>query len=88
MDITNCVGVHVRGTDMKHTPGHFVPTDASKVIRYIRGICKCRIIKKFLFVPMKVRLLSKCKALIHGRSNVAYAAIVMNDNKYEWHKCI
>lgn len=32
-------------------------------------------------------LLSHCRSLICGHSNVAYAAIIFNNNRYEWIDC-
>lgn len=143
LKITDCVGVHIRGTDMKNTKGHIKPMDVENVIDKLNGLADkhgiSRIflctdeeyIKNRVFTafegkievcclnayrttnhtqglhwettPNIVRenhkyqlgvevlkdayLLSKCKALVCGNSNVAYAAIVFNNNQYEWIAC-
>ena len=141
-DIKNCVGVHIRGTDMKNTPGHNKPETLNQTIERIRKLVDTHNFKKiFLCTDEKntvevikqafdgvlevvcldtyrtvgtegihlekdpiikrdfhkynmgyevlrdAYLLSECKALICGKSNVAYAAMVFNNNNYEWIDC-
>lgn len=143
MKIEDCVGVHIRGTDMNNTKGHNKPKSVEYMIDKINGMKKHRMIKKIFLctdeenvrekmqkafggkidivyteayrsvdssdglhleskphtdrnfhrynlgveVLRDAYLLSKCYALICGKSNVAYAAIVLNDNKYDWIDC-
>ncbi len=141
-DIENCVGVHIRGTDMKHTKGHnrpeslednimriqklldtykfnkiFLCTDEENIVNSVKRafadvvevVClnsyrstgtegihleKNPIVERDYHkynmgyeVLRDAYLLSKCKALVCGKSNVAYAAMVFNNNNYEWINC-
>ncbi len=143
LKITDCIGLHIRGTDMQCTQGHPKPETLEKTFRRIEklrqrhgfthlflctdedSICSAvkdhfagtltvlsssayrssggqqglhlednpsveRPFHKYrlgLEVLQDVYLLSKCKALVCGRSNVAYAAIVLNNNHYTWIDC-
>ncbi len=141
--ISDCVGVHIRGTDMRNTKGHNKPEALSDNFERIEKLRKKHGFKRVFLctdeesirVKMQERfngtleiiwseayrslgsevgvhleknaetkrlfhkyylgvevlrdtyLLSKCSALICGKSNVAYAAIIMNNNRYHWINC-
>ncbi len=135
LNLKECIGIHIRGTDMKNTPEHPIPMSIEKIIDLLEKIQKNDAKKIFLCtdeenivnmlkekfkdrlivndvyrsqdglegihlehkkhtirkfhsyllgkeVLKDAYLLSKCDVLIHGNSNVAYAAIVMNKNKF------
>ena len=136
MDLSNSLGVHIRGTDMNCTQGHNKPAELSCIIEKIRRtlkktglenifLCtdeesiKKEIEKIFegkvksleayrskggnegihlescggqrenhhyllgLEVLRDAYLLGKCRSLVCGKSNVAYSAIVFNNNEYK-----
>lgn len=134
-DLRRRIGVHVRGTDMRHTAAHPLPPTLKVTFKSIdkmvenkdRGIYLCtdeenivyafrtrygnRVLvnnsyrsqsgvqgihierldnqrenHKYLLgkeVLRDVYCLSKCNSFVGGRSNVAYAAIILNNNMYE-----
>lgn len=134
-NLKECVGVHVRGTDMKNTDAHPIPPSVLEVFSRIdklfdeygkMPIFLCTdevdVVKSFESKYKEVRYsnsyrsvdgnegihleqkrisrekhkyllgkevlrdaycLSKCRILVAGKSNVAFAAMVMNENKYE-----
>ena len=135
MNLRNCLGVHIRGTDMNCTLGHNKPASLNKTVNMIKRtlsktglnqifLCtdeekiKNQLIETFgdkvkclevyrsnggnegihlencvknreshnyllgLEVLIDAYLLSKCSSLVCGKSNVAYSAIVFNNNCY------
>lgn len=135
IDYNDCIGIHIRGTDMKYDPTHPNPYSIGTVIDYIKKnkinknykyILLCTDEKKYV-EDMKKEFgnqivtfdafrmdenstigvhktinkrenhkfllgyevirdaynLSKCKSFICGKSNVSFASILWNNNKYE-----
>lgn len=141
--IFECVGVHIRGTDMYNTKGHNKPEGLENTFKRIEKLRQKHGFKRVFLctdeenIRMKMQerfkgvleifwtdsyrssggevgihleenmetkrvfhkyhlgvevlrdtyLLSRCNALVCGKSNVAYAAITMNNNKYQWISC-
>jgi hypothetical protein len=143
MEISSCVGVHIRGTDMNHTKGHLKPQGVGEVVIRVKKRLLSEGIKKIFLctddevikekfqealdkelkvitldayrskggsegihlekksasdrtnhkymlgveVLRDAYLLSKCRGLVCGHSNVAYAAMVFNNNHYDFVDC-
>ena len=135
MDLQNCLGVHIRGTDMKCTAGHNKPAALADTIEKIKATLKKTGLKRIflctdeesvktemisvfgnsvcsldayrskggnegihletakvqrenhhyllgLEVLRDAYLLGCCNSLVCGKSNVAYSAIVFNNNRF------
>lgn len=138
LNLSECLGVHIRGTDMKIAAGHnhpigleenmkiiartlheqklkkiFLCTDEENTVERAREIFGDALLCSSAYRASRASnigihleteddgirenhhyllgrevfrdayLLSKCRALVCGKSNVAYAAIVFNNNQFE-----